>query len=174
MDHFVAIPHDEGEWMPSAYDPTTNNLYICTIDNRAWAMEALPVAQQEAVLKPGAGYLGILLSQGVREGYTGGFTAFNLLTQKISWRDNWPDFCYSGATATAGGLVFAGHNDGRVEAMDSKTGKSLWNSATAPAGANAPVVTYSANGKQYISVLQGGDAHEQTPRGDLVTAWTLP
>jgi alcohol dehydrogenase (cytochrome c)/quinohemoprotein ethanol dehydrogenase len=174
IDHFVAIPHDEGEWMPSSYDPKTHNLYICTIDNRAWAMEALPAAKQATTLKPGASYLGILLTQGVRAGYTGGFTAMNLLTNKIAWRDNWADFCYSGATATAGGVVFAGHNDGRIEAMDSSNGHSLWNSDTSDAAANAPVITYTVGGKQYVSVFAGGDAHENTTRGDIVNTYALP
>ncbi len=67
-----------------------------------------------------------------------------------------------------------GHNDGHVSAYDMKTGKDLWDSATAPSGANGAVMTYAVNGKQYISVLQGGLGHENTPRGDLVTTWALP
>jgi quinohemoprotein ethanol dehydrogenase len=172
--HFVAIPHDEGEWMPSALDPTTGTLYTCTIDNRAWAMEAVPAAQQQALLKPGAGYTGILLTQGVRVGYTGGFTATKLTTNQEPWRDNWPDFCYSGATTTAGGLVFAGHNDGSIEAMNSATGTSLYRSPATAAGANAPVITYEVNGKQYVSVFAGGNGHENTTRGDYIYTYALP
>jgi glucose dehydrogenase len=174
FDHFTAIPHDEGEWMPSSYDPTTNRLYTCTIDNRAWAMEAIPAAQQSAVLRPGAGYTGILLTQGLRAGYTGGFTATDLSTNNEPWRDNWTDFCYSGATATAGGLVFGGHNDGSIEAMNSATGQSLWRSPAGDAAANAPVITYAVNGKQYVTVFAGGDAHENTTRGDLIYTYALP
>jgi glucose dehydrogenase len=174
FDHFTAIPHDEGEWMPSSYNAQTHQMYTCTIDNRAWAMEAIPAAQQGAVLKPGAGYLGILLTQGTRDGYTGGFTATNLLTNQEPWHNSWTDFCYSGATATAGSVVFTGHNDGHVEAIDSSTGKSLWSSPPGEAAANAPVITYSANGKQYVTVFAGGDAHESTTRGDLVYTYALP
>jgi quinohemoprotein ethanol dehydrogenase len=174
FDHFTAIPHDEGEWMPSAYDPKTNDIYICTIDNRAWAMEALPAASQAAVLKPGAGYTGILLTQGVRDGYTGGITAMNLQTNKIVWRDNLPDFCYSGVTETAGGVLFVGHNDGHLEAYDASNGKSLWASSPEPSGANAPAITYTANGKQYVTIYTGGNNHENTPRGDLIQTFSLP
>lgn len=174
FDHFVAVPHSEGEWMPSAYDPPSHRLYVCTVDNRSWAMRAVPAASQAALLHPGTSYSGILLSQGTRDGITGGFTAMNVLTGRIAWRDTWPDFCYSGATATAGGLVFTGHNDGRIEAIDSATGRSLWRSPPAEAAANAPVVTYTAGGKQYVSVFAGGNPHENTPRGDLVVAYALP
>jgi len=172
--NFTAIPHDEGEWMPSALDPNTNTLYTCTIDNRAWAMEAIPVAQQQAVLKPGGGYTGILINTGARVGYTGGFTATKLTNNTEPWRDSWPDICYSGATLTAGGLAFAGHSDGSIEAMNATTGQSLWRSPTGIAGANAPVITYEANGKQYVSVYAGGDSHESTTRGDMIYTYTLP
>ena len=54
-----------------------------------------PGCPAAAVLKPGAGYTGILLTQGVRVGYTGGFTATNLTTNRSDGA-TWPDFCYSG------------------------------------------------------------------------------
>ena len=98
----------------------------------------------------------------------------NVQTNKIVWRDNLPDFCYSGETETAGGVLFVGHNDGHLEAYDASTGKTLWTSATQPAGANAPAITYMANGKQYVSIYTGGNNHENTPRGDLVQTFALP
>jgi glucose dehydrogenase len=185
FDHFTAIPHDEGEWMPSALDPTTNTLYTCTIDNRAWAMEAIPAAQQAATLKPGGGYTGILndtgatgsgLARNIAQGYSGGVTATNLTNQTEPWRNNWQvgDICYSGATLTAGGLEFSGHIDGSLEAVNATTGASLWRSATESAGANAPAITYEANGKQYVSIFAGGDGHENTNRGDLIDTYALP
>ena len=174
FSHFTAIPHDEGEWMPSALDPATHTLYTCTLDNRAWAMEAIPAAQQAGTLKPGGGYTGILNDTGARVGYTGAVTATTLTTNHEPWRDSWPDICYSGATATAGGVVFSGHSDGSLEAMDAKTGQQLWRSAPAAAGANAPAMTYEANGKQYVSIFVGGNAHESTTRGDLIDTYTLP
>jgi glucose dehydrogenase len=171
--------------MPSALDPTTNTLYTCTIDNRAWAMEAIPAAQQAATLKPGGGYTGILLTQGasgsglqrnIAAGYSGGVTATNLTTNQEPWRNNWSlgDICYSGATVTAGGLEFSGHIDGSLEAVNTTNGQSLWRSATEPAGANAPAITYEANGKQYVSIFAGGDGHENTARGDLIDTYALP
>jgi glucose dehydrogenase len=185
FDHFTAIPHDEGEWMPSALDPTTNTLYTCTIDNRAWAMEAIPAAQQKATLRPGGGYTGILLTQGatgsglqrnIAAGYSGGVTATTLTTNQEPWRNNWGlgDICYSGATVTAGGLEFSGHIDGSLEAVNTTNGQSLWRSATESAGANAPAITYEANGKQYVSIFAGGDGHENTARGDLIDTYALP
>jgi quinohemoprotein ethanol dehydrogenase len=172
---FVAIPHDQNEWAPSSYDPTTNELYTCSINNRAWAMEALSPTAQKATLKVGGGYTGIGETQGLRQGYTGNFTAMSLASDKISWQNHSKAFCYSGATATDGGVVFSGQNDGSINAYQAQSGETLWSStppSSSPA-ANAPVITYEANGKQYISVLAAGDAHEQTPRGDIIYTYTV-
>jgi hypothetical protein len=149
-------------------------------------MEAIPAAQQAETLKPGGGYTGILNDQGasgsglarnVAAGYSGGVTATKLgMNPTEPWRDNWSlgDICYSGATLTAGGLDFSGHIDGSLEAINATNGQSLWRSASESAGANAPAITYEANGKQYVSILAGGDGHENTARGDLIDTYALP
>lgn len=174
-NQYVAIPHDEGEWMPSSYDPATHSLMTCTIDNRAWAMEALRPAAQKKQLQPGIAYTGLGLDQGKREGYTGGFTNTNLATNETQWRQSWPDFCYSGATSTAGGVALTGRNNGSITAINTATGKTAWRSDPpkhSPA-ANAPVVTYAADGKQYISILAAGNAHESTKRGDVIYTYAV-
>ena len=54
-----------------------------------------------------------------------------------------------GATATAGGVVFAGGTlDKLIRAFDSETGKELW-SHKLPYIGSAPPTTYKANGEQY-------------------------
>ena len=45
---------------------------------------------------------------------------------------------------------------------------------TAPAGVNAPPITYEANGRQYVAVAIGGNALFGFPQGDLVMAFALP
>ncbi len=71
---------------------------------------------------------------------------------KANQRLDYPN--YSGALATAGNLVFIGQPDGTLSAHDSKTLKEVW-SFNVGTGINAPPVTYSVNGKQYIAVLVG-------------------
>jgi len=56
--------------------------------------------------------------------------------------------------ATAGSLVFNGGIDGHFAAYDGKTMKELW-SFEAGTGIQAPPVTFSINGKQYVAVLAG-------------------
>jgi glucose dehydrogenase len=65
--------------------------------------------------------------------------------------------CYSGTISTAGNLVFVGRNAGHLEAYNARTGKLEWRSPKLKAGVNAPPVTYTANGKQYVAVFAGGN-----------------
>ena len=50
--------------------------------------------------------------------------------------------------------MFLGQPDGTFTAYDAKTLKELW-SFNVGTGINAPPITYSVNGKQYIAVLVG-------------------
>ena len=71
---------------------------------------------------------------------------------KVNLKLEYPNF--SGALATAGNLVFIGHLDGTLSAHDAKTLKEHW-SYSAGSCINAPPISYSINGKQYIAVLVG-------------------
>jgi alcohol dehydrogenase (cytochrome c) len=51
-------------------------------------------------------------------------------------------------------LVFIGHTDGTLTAHDAKTLKEVW-SYSVGSGINAPPISYSVNGKQYVAVLVG-------------------
>jgi alcohol dehydrogenase (cytochrome c) len=71
---------------------------------------------------------------------------------KVNLRLEYPNS--SGALATAGNLVFIGHADGALTAHDAKTLKEVW-SYNVGSGINAPPISYSVNGKQYVAVLVG-------------------
>ena len=83
-----------------------------------------------------------------------------------------PKQCYSGSIATAGGLVFVGRNDGRLTALDSDTGKQLWEFQTG-AGMNAPASTFVHRGKQYVLAYSAGNALIGSARGDSVWLFAL-
>jgi len=61
---------------------------------------------------------------------------------------------WSGALATAGGVVFYGTLEGYLKAVDAKTGKELYKFKT-PSGIIGNVTTYEQGGKQYIAILSG-------------------
>jgi mono/diheme cytochrome c family protein len=98
---------------------------------------------------------------------TGIIAAVDVTTNTLAWRFQWPEQCYSGTTATAGGLVFVGRNDGRLTALDSASGRQLWEFQTG-AGMHAPAATFEHKGKQYVLAYSGGAALLGTARGDSV------
>ena len=61
---------------------------------------------------------------------------------------------WSGALATAGGIVFYGTLEGYLKAVDEKDGKELFKFKT-PSGIIGNVMSFSHNGKQYVAVLSG-------------------
>ena len=50
--------------------------------------------------------------------------------------------------------MFLGQTDGTFAAYDARTLKEIW-SFNVGSGINAPPITYSVNGKQYVAVLVG-------------------
>jgi alcohol dehydrogenase (cytochrome c) len=58
------------------------------------------------------------------------------------------------------------------DAVNARTGKVVWHYGLG-AGVNAPPVTYSVNGKQYIAVAAGGNFQLNYPLGDAVAIFAL-
>jgi quinohemoprotein ethanol dehydrogenase len=83
--------------------------------------------------------------------------AWDPVSQKVVWQQQTSqDYLMldGGALATAGGILVAGREDGRLVVYDAKTGKILKEIDTGTAIMAAPM-TYEIDGKQYISVLAG-------------------
>ena len=62
-----------------------------------------------------------------------------------------PATMWAGTVATAGGVVFFGDDDGQLVALDTKTGRHLWNFNMGQTLTASPV-TYSVDGKQYVTI----------------------
>ncbi|MDB6000998.1 MAG: Quinoprotein glucose dehydrogenase [Rhizobacter sp.] len=78
-----------------------------------------------------------------------------------------------GPVATAGGLVFmAGTTDNRFRALDTDTGKTLWETEL-PAGGNATPAVFEVGGKQIVVIAAGGHGGLGTTLGDHVMAFAL-
>ena len=141
-------------WEPSAYNPELGLLYVPTIEgcNTIETVEQKDFVDQGGTLKP-------------RDRFTGGgfkwpdrlygaLKAVDPTTGEIkaTAKLTYPNI--AGALATAGNLVFLGNIDGTFSAYDAKTMQEVW-SFNVGSGINAPAVTYSVNGKQYVAVLVG-------------------
>jgi alcohol dehydrogenase (cytochrome c) len=156
-------------WPPSAYDPAQQRMFVCAssvINGYTGGAHATFDGP-----KPGASYLGGATTF-TRVARTGIVAALDVTTNKLAWRYQWPEQCYSGITATAGGLLFVGRNDGRLTALDSATGKQLWEFQTG-AGMHAPVTTFERNGKEYVLAFSAGAALLGSARGDSVWLFSL-
>ena len=153
-------------WPPSSYDVQSGYLYVCAQDRiGVFRAEPLTSARPPAGERYVAGMFGA-------SGFPtfGVFAALDMRTNKLVWQQQWNDACYSGSTATAGGLVFVGRNDGRLLALDARDGKKLWEFQTG-AGMNAPVSVFEHGGKQYVVAYSAGTLFAGSPKGDSL--WLL-
>ena len=160
-------------WPPLSVNPQTNFTYVCSA-NMQNALKAVPKAQ--LVHQGGQGFVGVLFALGKAKGlssFSGNFTAIDLRTNKIAWRKNWTQMCASGSFTTGGGLVFTGQPDGTFLAYNAMTGEQLW-SQKLESGVNAPGITYTIDGKQYVLILAGGGTFfDPKLHGDDLYAFTL-
>lgn len=163
-------------WPPISWNPNTHYLYAC--DSKTdMALGAVP----QALVKPyvgGEGYTNVGFGKLVNWGGT--VSAVDATTNEIAWQKDYGAgvYCYGGTTTTAGGLVFYGTADGYLHAVDAATGKDIWTSPKMLYGADAPPITYSVNGKQYVAIVDGGSVFvsgKQTAgHGDGVYVFALP
>lgn len=83
----------------------------------------------------------------------GKLIAWNPVEQKEVW-SVWQKFSWNAGVLATDELVFQGNGEGTFAAYDAYTGKKVW-SYELNTGIIAPPITYSADGKQYISILVG-------------------
>jgi lanthanide-dependent methanol dehydrogenase len=160
-------PHAAGgkDWQPSAYSPVTHYLYIPHQN----------MCQDEEVVQAnyiaGTPFVGANLKMHAGPGGNRGvFSAWDIAAGHSVWevKENFP--VWSGALATAGGLVFYGTMDGWFKALDAGTGKLLWQFKTGSGIIGQPVSYRGPDGKQYVAVLAGvGGWAGAVVSGDLDT-----
>ena len=155
-------------WSPVSYDPGTGLAYVAAMH--------LPmnysVRQKEATNgKPGLRYSVLEVADGPKWGTLSAIDA--RAGGKIAWQVKTDRILVGGVLATAGGLVFMGEGTGFLNAYDSATGDALWRFQCG-AGVNAPPITYTVGGTQYVAVAAGGHHLFGFPQGDAVIAFALP
>jgi alcohol dehydrogenase (cytochrome c) len=155
------------EWSPTAVNPNLGYMYVLGLE------QPMNYITHSAPLEKGKLWLGSAFKAVPGEKQFGTFTAINLNTGKRAWQVKTDQPMIGGALATAGNLVFTGEGNGHFNAYDARTGKTLW-SFTGGAGCNAPPVTYSLDGKQYIAMACGGNYQLGYPLGDAVMVFALP
>jgi alcohol dehydrogenase (cytochrome c) len=132
---------------PSAFSQRTNLLYVP-------AMEGCVTVTMDTT-RHGGGNLGW---QGgsyvVDQRLESSMTAVDPVNATVAGRVAMDYPNYSGALATAGGLVFTALTDGTVLALDDTTLETLW-SVNVGVGFTAPPMTYAAGDRQYVAITSG-------------------
>ncbi len=128
-------PSDAANWDSTAYSPQTRLYYVLTLEECTGRPTGYPDQTGQRFLR-----------------------ALNIDTGEIAWEiaqagparaKTW-----SGVLATAGGLVFYGKPNGGFDAVDERTGKTLWHFPTNVRMKASPM-TFAVGGKQYVAVAAG-------------------
>ena len=155
------------EWSPPAYSPDTHFAYVLGMDQLMnFAIHGDPY--QKGRIRLGSAFSNVVKG-GVQDGR---FVAIDTETGKIAWTYMTPQPLIGGALATGGNLAFFGEGNGWFDALDATTGKRVWR-YNLGAGVNAPPITYTVNGTQYIAVAAGGNFQLGFPYGDTIAIFKL-
>ena len=133
-----------------AFNPKTGLVYL-----NSWNFPRL-MKYVDFKFVLGSGSTGIESTMTTPKGEPAGYhVAIEPLTGKLAWQVPMMEFASSaGMLATDGGLLFTGLLTGEVIALDQDDGKTLWQFKTG-SSVNAPPITYTHKGRQYVTVLSG-------------------
>ncbi|MBI3665258.1 MAG: PQQ-dependent dehydrogenase, methanol/ethanol family [Acidobacteria bacterium] len=134
-------------WMSPSYNPETRLFYVPTLEQCDTYTSS---SRKPEPMKNFGGTGAEPKPNQVGQFY---MRALDPLTAEIRWEHPMPGpaTMWTGTVSTAGGLVFAGDDDGHLIALDAKTGRDLWYFYTGQLLTASPI-TYMAGGKQYVAI----------------------
>lgn len=178
QENLFAVPDEQGvritpgtlgavSWSPVAFDPGRRSVFVPGIHQPAWFYSRR--------LEPQAGrpWRSYSFFQQADEPDWGLLSAIDVDSGRLRWQQRLDRPLVGGVLATAGGLVFTGEGDGWLAAFDADSGERLWRHPS-EAGVNAPPITYSLGGRQYIAVAAGGNSLFGYTVGDELLVFALP
>ena len=133
--------------MPMAYSPQTKLLYIPKIEMGFTVNDRGVTPDSYWTVNFGPPKPNPLQN-------TSALLAWDPATQKAAWQVATRSGLNGGILATAGNLVFQGQIDGRLSAYTADSGTELWKFASQAPIIAAPI-SYSAGGRQYVTVMVG-------------------
>jgi len=135
---------------PAAWSPATRLFYVPT-NNMCMDYRTSPTTYAA-----GTPYVGLDAPYHAGEGgHLGAFIAWDPVRSKKVWEIREPYPVWSGALATAGGVVFYGTLDGWFKAADARSGKVLWKFKIGSGVIGNPISFRGTDGKQYVAVYAG-------------------
>jgi alcohol dehydrogenase (cytochrome c) len=144
-------------WAPPSYSPKTGLFYVSVWENTGTIAVENGRGRARGVAGTGGTPMGqATLTPNLKkedEGY-GAVRAFDPHTLEKKWEFKMNDITWAGVLTTASDLVFSGGKEGYFFALDARTGELLWKIALG-GQVNSGPMTYSVNGKQYVTVAAG-------------------
>lgn len=152
-------PFGAHNWHPMSFNPQTGLVYlpaqnvpINQADDKEWTPEANMPGRPHAGLGWNLGVLANVVPP--KSTPFGRLLAWDPVKQKEAWRVEHVSPWNGGTLTSAGNLVFQGTADGRLLAMNARTGAGLWESHVGTGIVAAPM-TYEVDGMQYVSIAVG-------------------
>lgn len=140
-------------WQAMSFSPKTGLVYIPAQDNGRYYEASTTFSYKPLEYNLGLEPIGRNMEK-YDIPYKGRLLAWDPIARKPRWTVEYGAYWNGGTLATAGNLVFQGTALGDFIAFNAATGEKLW-SAYAGTGIVAPPITYSIDGKQYVSVMAG-------------------
>jgi len=160
-------PFGAHSWHPMSYNPGTGLVYIPAIDlGGVYEDQGIDLQSWESpdwFFQPGVNVLG---ESPPPDAGSATLKAWDPVHQKLVWEVPNPGVWNAGTMTTAGNLVFQGLASGDLTAYAADSGKVLWKQNLG-LGISAPPVTFSVNGRQYVSILVGWGAAGAALGGSL-------
>ena len=141
-------------WQGMSFNPRTGIVYIpyMQLGERITDDKVPKENSEDPPVHFGGVYVDLLVRS--LDDNAGALLAWDPVAQKARWKAPRAALWNGGVMSTAGGLVFQGTGDGEFEAYDAKDGQRLW-AYNVKHGVVACPVTYTVDGRQYISILAG-------------------
>jgi alcohol dehydrogenase (cytochrome c) len=142
-------------WQPKVYNPKTGYLYI---PSNEFCMRYAYVA--DLTYKKGQLFTGVTTEHFSKAEQAGVLRAFDVNQNKVVWEWSNRTPLISHTLSTGGDLVFQGTPEGKVVAINAKSGQELW-SFSLGTPQSGGIMSYAVDGKQYLAVAAGGTLRSQ-------------
>ena len=148
-------PWGAHNWQAMSYNPQTGLAYIPTHHQLVtFTDEGIDLENWQAREFSGGTGVRLEFPEEQPRDYPSSLQAWDPVKQEVAWYLPQEGFWNAGTLTTAGNLVFQGRSDGKLLAYEASTGDILWE-FDAGLGISAPPITYTIDGRQYISLLIG-------------------
>ena len=157
--HTNVCPAIDGNisWNTGSYNPNTGLLYKVV---QEWCFDIEVVKADPPPAFSGQTYFGASWTSTHPEGRKafGHVSARDPLSGKIKWEKEYKYPPLASLLSTKGNVLFVPGADGIIEALDTRTGATLWRHNDG-IGHHGGVITYTAKGKQFVAVATGWGSH---------------